>query len=247
MKAHPIGSEIEVYYNPADPRDAVLSPRVEAFDVSLLLIGFPICLMPLYCMIKFGRVIDWPGRAAPVAGGVKIISERMTTRVRLPQYDPLSRSLLTIGVLSFVSGMVMNLTTNIALGIAGMTVLFIALAGAFVYFWQWNKISRGTQDLVIDEAARTIQLPLTYKRRELISCAFSEVTGVRLQKVAHRRKNGVSYTYAPALLIAGKPPQRLTDLSKGRAESFAAWLREKLGLAADAEATGSIKGRLVNG
>jgi hypothetical protein len=40
----------------------------------------------------------------------------------------------------------------------------------------------------------------------------------------------VSYTYAPALLIVGKKPQRLTDLSRRQADAFAVWLREKLGL-----------------
>jgi hypothetical protein len=237
VKAHPKGSEIDVYYNPADPSDAVLSTPVEAFDFSLLLTILPLWLLGIFGMIRSAREITWPRRTEPIAGGVRIISDRMTTRVRLPQRDPLSWSLLTIGVLAFVAGLVMNAESNFKVRVAEILLLLIPVAGAVVYFWLRRKISSGSQDLIIDEAARTLQLPLTYKRRERMQFAFSEITGVSLEKVAHRGKYGVRYTYAPTLQIAGKEPQRLTDLSKKRAESFATWLRERLGLPADAGVT----------
>jgi hypothetical protein len=114
-----------------------------------------------------------------------------------------------------------------------MMALFSLLAGAVVFFWLWGKIFSGAKDLVIDEAARKLQLPLSYKRREKIQCDFSEVTGVLLEKVAHQGKHRKTYTYAPTLLLGNKPPERLTDLRKARAESFTAWLCEKLGVAAE--------------
>ena len=58
--------------------------------------------------------------------------------------------------------------------------------------------------------------------------AFNDVTAVTLEKIAHRRRSGVSYRFAPTLQLRDGALQRLTDLSMDRAESFAAWLREKL-------------------
>ena len=234
VEAHPIGSGIPVYYNPANPDDAVLSPRVEGFDLGILFLGCPMCLWMLYNMIKIVREIRKEGK---VAGGVKIISEMTVTRVRLPEVEPLAWGSFTFGVLSLIAGVAIAATvTHATLEIAGMTLLLVVLGGGGVYFWLWQKISSGTQDLVIDEAARTVQLPLTYKRREPVQYAFSEISGLQLQKIPHRGKSRVRYTYAPTLVIAGGKMQRLTDLSKKRAESFAGWLREKLGVTANASA-----------
>src|SRR6185437_8844951 len=105
--------------------------------------------------------ITWPRRTEPIAGGVRIISDRMTTRVRLPRRDPLSWSILTIGGLTFVAGLVMTVESDIKVKVGEFIfiLLLIALAGAVVYFWLRRKISSGSQDLIIDEAARTLQLP----------------------------------------------------------------------------------------
>jgi hypothetical protein len=238
VRAHPAGSEIEVHYNPMDPRDALLSPGVQGDDIGNLFMGFPLCLFMLYGMITAGREITALNRSLAIAGGVKILSEGTITRVRLPDRDPWSWCLVTMGVLSFVAAIVIAANKNMGLQIAGMIALLIVIAGAAVYLWLWRKIFSGAKDLVIDEAARTLRLPLNYGRREEMGCAFSEVTGVSLKKMAHKgRRSRVTYTYAPILLMAGKEPQQLADLSRKRAESFAAWLREKLGLVAEARAT----------
>jgi hypothetical protein len=230
VASHPIGSSVEVYYNPDDPADTCLAPLVVAQDVSILFLFTPITLIFLFVLLKAGRELDWPGRITPVAGGVKIITETMTTRVRLPRYQPSWLSLITAGIFSVIAGIVIPLGFKYSPVPAGSFALLIILATCvLVYFWQYWRLASGIQDLVIDEGARTVELPLTYKRRERRPLPFAVIKAVTLEKVAHRGKSGVSYTYAPTLEMRDGSSERLTDLSKNRAEAFASWLREKLG------------------
>jgi hypothetical protein len=244
VQEHQAGSKIEVHYNPANPRDVVLSTPVKAYDIAFLVVGFAACLIPLWCLVGFSRGITLPGRAKPIAGGVKIISDGNTTRVRVPRRDPMSMSLWTLFVFSSILGTVMYVDATMALGVAEILVVFIVFAGVAVYFWLQKRISSGSQDLVIDEAARTVELPLTYKRRERMRFAFSEITGVRLEEVMLRRQNTKSYTWSIFLLIVDKSSERLTILGREEAEAFAAWLREKIGLQKDA---GAIDGLARDG
>lgn len=243
MLAHPPGSDVQVYYNPNDPADAVLSPSIDAQDVSLVFLFAPMNLLFLSLLVKMGRQINWTGRPVPVAGGVRIIAERMTTRVRLPCYQPLSLALWTAGILSIVAGITINPVgknyTPLSAGLFMLTGIVVIGAAVYGYF-RW-RVESGRQDLVIDEGARMIELPLTYKRRERRPLAFNDVAAVSLEKIEHRRRSGVSYTYAPTLQLRDGTPQRLTDLSEDRAESFAAWLREKLGVPASTISSGDAE------
>ncbi len=233
VHAHPVGSTVKVYYNPTDPADACLSPMVVAQDVSMLFLFMPLTVMFLFLCAKAGAEINWPGLGKPVAGRVKIIRERMKTHVRLPRYPPSLLGGITAGALSLIAGLVIQLERGIAPIPASMLALgFIFVGGAAVYVGQYLRLATGRQDLIIDEGAQTFELPLTYKRRERRPLPFSEIKAVALEKVAHRGRYGVTYTYAPTLQMRDGSSEQLTDLSQNRAESFAAWLREKFGVPA---------------
>jgi len=225
VTSHPAGSAVEVYYNPANPAEAVLSPLVDVQDASQMLLASPFLYVSLFFLLKFGREIDWPGRVKPGAGGVKIITEKLTTRVRLPCFQPGSLGLSTTCILSIIAGFVIPFTGASSPVPAGLFALSITIgAGALVYFRQYRRIASGIQDLVIDESARTVELPLTCKRCKRRRLAFSDIKAVGLE---HGRY-GVT-TYAPTLLLREGSSERLTDLDRESAESFVAWLWEKLG------------------
>jgi hypothetical protein len=230
---HPAGSTVDVYYDPNKPAAAVLSTRVVAHDVSILFLLVPYNLMLLYCLVITSRRISWPGTSELVAGGVKILSDQMTTRVRLPRFRPSSLGLLVAGILSLVAGIAIQVSeTTSPVPLSLQALLAIAAAGGAVYAWQYRKIVSGRQDLVINFGSRTVELPLTYKRRERRPLPFSTITAVTVEKVAHRTRSSVRYTYAPTLRMQDGTTERLTDLNEDRAGSFAAWLREKLGVPA---------------
>jgi hypothetical protein len=231
VAAHPQNSEVTVYYNPKNPADTVLSPRVESRDVFLLFLMSPITLIMVLGLVKAGREIDWGG--SPVAGGMTVITEMMVTRVRLPKYQPWLLGLIAVGILLEVAGILMavGIPSGPPLPVGGGLLLWVLLGGLAMYGWHRQRLATGKQDLVIDEGARTFELPLTYKRRERRPLPISQIKAVSLEKVPHRGRYGrVSYTYAPTLQMQDGTSDRLTDLTQSRAESFAGWLREKLGV-----------------
>jgi hypothetical protein len=99
-----------------------------------------------------------------------------------------------------------------------------------VYAWQRIDVGSGKRDLVIDEGAQTVQLPLTYGRRERNPVSISQIRSILLNKVRHRTKRGYYYTYMVTLDMAAGPHQKLIDLNMTRGDSLATWLKEKLRL-----------------
>jgi len=234
VAGHPKGSAVTVYYNPENPWDSLLAPRVEPRDVSLLFILTPVTVVMLVPLINLWQAIEWPFRSPPLAGGVKVITEGQITRVRLPKYQPWLLGLLAVGLVSLLAGIVVacGLWPCPPMQAGGWSLALVLLGGMAMFGWQHQKIASGRQDLVIDDGMQTFELPLTYKRSEQRPIPLSEIKAVSLKQVAHHTKNGVYYTYAPTLELANGASECLTDLGKGRAESFANWLREKLGIRA---------------
>jgi hypothetical protein len=230
IAAHPKDSEIEVYYNPEEPRDTVLSPGVDSGDVGLPLMLLAVMLFMLFPSVPACRQMILGKN--PVAGGVKIISEMIVTRVRLPRYEPAALALATAAALSLLAAILVSTSALRPPWQAGQWSLGgIALGGVVVYVLLQQKVSSGRQDLVIDEGSRTLQLPLTYKRREQNPLPFTDIRGVLSVPVLHRSRRGTYYTYMVTLERADGTREKLVDLNQERADAFVGWLREKLGVA----------------
>jgi hypothetical protein len=182
-------------------------------------------------MAKSGKEIIWPGQGVLVAGGMEVITEMMVVRVRLPRFLPLSMGFATIAILCAVAA-ALSLFAFPAISpwtVWQCSIAGILLGGGAVYAWQFLYLRSGKQDLVIDEGARTVWLPLTYGRREQTPVPFSQVRSVIIDKVRHQAKNSVYYTYMVALDMMDNSEQKLIDLNETRADSLASWLRGKFG------------------
>jgi hypothetical protein len=110
----------------------------------------------------------------------------------------------------------------------------IYLAGAAVYVWQQRKINSGIDDLIINEGARTLDLPPAFGRKERMLLNLADVAAITIEKVEHHSsKGGISYTYAPALCLHGNHSgmQRLADWSdRLKAKDFADWLSKRINI-----------------
>jgi hypothetical protein len=194
-----------------------------------------LCFWPL---ILLSPGVNWHRKAPPIAGGVRLISDWTTTRVRLPRFWAGLNCVAVTAILYLLASLVFLLDslTNSLPFIAGLvTLVGISIVGLTIYLLLRRKAESGLQDLVIHEGARTLELPLTYGRRERILLPFTSVVAVTVKPI-RRRKDG---WHAVALQLRDGPPQKLTNLmnSQDRAESFAAWLREKLGLKSETPET----------
>lgn len=232
VNSHPPGSTVDVYYNPADGTDALLSPGVDTQDMVL---GFfiPAVFLFLFLLpLKSAQQPGLPWTGPEATGGVKVITDMTVTRLRMPRYQPLAVAMVTVSLLMFLAAAVVGLgLLSTPLWVTGESAMVIALiGGAAAYAWQYMDLQSGKRDLVIDEGARTVQLPLTYGRRDQTPVPISQIRSVLLNKVRHRTKNGVYYSYAVTLEMADGPEQKLIDLNITRANSLGTWLKEKMGL-----------------
>jgi len=235
VAAHPVGSHTQVFYNPRNPQEAVLSPGVDGSDLMLVLFLMPFNIVMVGFWTRLGgwlreRILK------PVAGGVRMIAEGPYTRIRLPQYTAMVWCMVAVGGVSFASVFLLGFASRFhpSLPAACWTLVAVAAAGVGVYWWQWRRIHSGDDDLILDEGAQTMELPETYGRKDRVTVAFSDVERLAVETIVHRsRKGGVSYTYAPTLWLHGRGGgcQKLADWSdRLRAEGLADWLRERLGL-----------------
>lgn len=243
VSSHPPGSEVDVYYNPRDPADALLSPGVDVSDMGLFLFLTAMFLFPMWAVLNNMSQADLPWGQTKAAGGVKLITDMLITRLRLPRYRPLPIAVLAACILTLLSAAVVALKLlSMRPWVEGeLSVGIIIIVGVAVYAWQYLDVHSGKRDLIIDEGARTVQLPLTYGRREQSPISFSQIRSVFLNKVRHQTKGGVYYTYQVTLEITDSPQQKLIVLNLARAESLAAWLREKLGVATPTPASNPIE------
>jgi len=237
VNAHPVGSPTQVFYNPQNPADALLSPRINGDDLVDILNHWGLfAMMPLLWAIP----ADWLRRVIfrPIAGGVKILEERQIHRVRLLRFRPI---LVTLLVAVFLPGGVCTYAfgeshPSVEAVETAMAVTFGILAG--LYFLCLIKICSGDYDLIIDEGSRTVGLPKTLFGRERVTIGLSEISAVSVEVLTKRGSKGGAYlTYAPTLRVRDKESKafKLADwFERDRAEAFAEWLRKQLGIGSDA-------------
>jgi len=243
--AYPVGAAVPVYYNPANPAEALLSPGVKGSDFMGLLFMTPFNMVMLGLWLWVGGWLR-EHLFRPVAGGVQIITDGMVTRLRLPQFPAAGWGLAATGGLGFISIFIVGFSTNMepAMPVALSALAAVYGAGLGVYLWQRQKINTGIDDLIINEASRTLELPLTFGRKARITANVTDIASLFVERIEHRSsKGGISYTYAPTLQLRGAEPgaQKIADWSDQlKAEEFTSWLRARLGANIPAESVAPI-------
>lgn len=243
VREHPVGSPTTVYYNPANPAEAVLRPGLTGSDLFLALFITPFNAVMLGFWWAGGLLLlrRW---CKPVAGGVKLRVELRQTRARLTEYSPLVSVIASTAVLAFLSMFI------VAFGFGGfhpsmrvMTLTWTLVLGGGLLLggWHWKNILAGKYDLILDELNSTLQLPLTHGRKTRRTLTFKEVHEAFVDTVAKTDSDGdTSYRHFPALRLGSTngPVEKLTEWHDGdRAREFVVWLNERLGTHPAAPAT----------
>ncbi len=79
VRAHPPGSKVTVYYNPADPSDALLRPGLSAFDFFMLLFLLPFNIIAVGAWAMALKTMRPAGEMPP---GLRILNRETESRVR---------------------------------------------------------------------------------------------------------------------------------------------------------------------
>src|SRR5215469_13948412 len=97
VNGHPPGSAVDVYYNPNDKTDALLSPGVDRED---MVTGFfmAVILIILWLLpVKCGQQPGLPWTGPEETGGARMLTDMLVTRLRMPRYPPLSVAVVVTG------------------------------------------------------------------------------------------------------------------------------------------------------
>jgi len=106
VRSNPKGTLVNVYVNPRNPTDAVLSTAIFQGDVARLFKLLPVSLLLVWGLVITLRQNERWKRST--AGGVVTRAELGVTHVCLVRHEPLALGLLTAGVGSFVAGVLIN-------------------------------------------------------------------------------------------------------------------------------------------
>jgi len=236
VDAHPAGSAAVVFFDPANPSDAVLETGLSGRNLfaTVLLAPFNVLTIGIWSWIIAGAGAS---KTASVAGGVGIVESAPETRVRMSQLNAFESGMLALVGTSFAVLFLVGLSTDSNPSVNMVIAAWGGILGAsaLVFTRRWRRIQSGVEDLVIDAGARALTLPQTFGRKESITAPFREVQAVTVEKVARSsRRRRASSTRAPTLQFKdGRPGEILAEWSSNeKAEAFAGWLREKIGVSA---------------
>ena len=233
-KEFPVGRKTTAYYNPRDPRDAVLSPGILAEDLF-----FALFLTPFNLIMLGGWAFAWSyfrgGRIGSPVAGLKVIDQGSDVTVRMPEISAIIVAAVALGAAAFVMIFVVafsGLFNSLQAILIIWTIIF-GLTGV-AYAKAAGPVWRGAKDLRIDFLARNLSLPQTFGRSEPVEVALEKVTGVAVEH--HRLSSKLRSSSSPnAVTLYYRNESGSTDAArlvefnnKVRAEAFADWLREKL-------------------
>lgn len=223
VNAHPVGSQLEIWYSPEDPNESVVDNQLcgrDAFMVMFLMpfntIGLGLLLGPLLMR-----------RNGP--GGVPVVREGMGWRVRLKYTHPLVAAFTSLGCLSFVAIFLVGLSSSMNPGMDTMRLTWMMVAGlsgwAAFKAAQSNRIGAG--DLRIEPGRIEYSSGGQQESRPI-----SEIAAIETNKIEKRDSDGdATYTYEVVLqLHSGESHPLHVWSSESQARTFADWLKNHLSL-----------------
>ncbi len=244
VSKYPVGADVTVYYDPQNPELAILEPGVGGTDFFMLLFLTPFNLVMLGSWWLLLQMIAVRVKK-PIAGGFKI--QRLSNdivRVRIPAITPLAAAFIAACVATalsiLIASFLMGMSPSLEFVYGAWAVSGLVAAG--VCLWCMKLIKSGKRDLVIDHSNKTLALPQTCGRSELISLPIAAIRDVKLKREVKYSSEGSSETWIPTLVlkpgfdlgdnVRAKDCKRIVEIVFAyRADGFTDWLRDELGIA----------------
>jgi hypothetical protein len=235
--AFPHGSRKTVYYNPANPADAVLSPGLVGGDLLLALFAIPFNVVTFALWVAVIRAKFASRNLAP-AGGVRILRQPGETRVRLAEFSPGAAGFFGVAAVGSAAAMLVVSTHGFAPspGLVSAAFLAVAVAGVAASLWTAQRHRSGRHDLRIIGASQTLVLPPADGRKEPLLVPRDEIVAVSVHRRVSHNASGEYFSYVPALDRAALSAQTQSlhlvnwGWTEGKARAFAGWLSQQLGV-----------------
>ncbi len=224
VKAHPVGSQLEIWYAPENPNHSVVNNQLNGQDAFMVMFLVPFNAIGLGFL--FGPLLM--RRNGP--GGVLVVREGMGWRARLKYTHPLAAAFTSLGCLSFVTIFVVGISSSMSPSLETMKLAWMTVAGlagwAAFQAAQSNRLGAG--DLRIEPGRVEYS---SGNQRE--SRPLSEIESVEIVTHEKRDSDGdVTYRYEVQLRLKSGENHPLHEWnSEPQARAFADWLRKHLSLA----------------
>lgn len=245
VAAHPVGTPVTVFYNPADHAEATLRQGVENSSLFLLIFLTPFNLVMLGGWTAVARLLFSRGRERACAGFLRS-DDGVRAVVRFTVLPDIAAAGIAMLATSFASIFVVGFIAGFAPSKPLILATFVAIAGSGVaaYVWRKWRVMSGRSTLEVDRLNQRVRLPRR-KRREAYAVAlenevpFADIAEIRTP-VDHNRKTNNRSTHQLHLVLAtpgiAEPVVLAKWLSETNAAAAAEWLRVELGLPAPATA-----------
>ncbi len=232
---HPPDSEVEVFYDPNDPAEALLHPGIEGQDLVLGLFLTPFNVVMLIMLYVVGTVALHRVRP-PVAAGVRLQETGRRTRFRIVSMPPILSGLLAIAGVTFASIFPVLFTAGFDPPIHVVAIIWGVALGIGLAVWARGTvaIAFGEKDLVIDHDAGTLRLPKTFGRKRFVEVPLADVAGIRLTTRVMKNNEGASTRKHRAVVAYvddnGETQEAAIreSTSRGKVRDFVTALRERL-------------------
>jgi hypothetical protein len=233
----PAGKEVDVFYNPDDPAEAVLVQGVDGGDLfaAMALTPFNVVMLAFWAGI-WGR---WRYAAT---GGARHLDDGILQRVEV-RWRPLHKALLAAGAMAFALMFLFALATQASpsLPTAIGAWLVIVFTAAAVWMKTALPFAAGESELVVDRLNESVTLPVLGNRRLPLTIPWSAIVAVEVDPAGGMSKGRM---YVPVALVTGADgSQSREKLTPPRAEwsakALAEWVRgQMLKSRADSESKG---------
>lgn len=233
---HPVGAKVDVYYDPADPTNAVLKRGILPIDLFAPFFMTPFNMVMiggwLFAIKEFIR----KRRNAP-AGGVPIFYYPGKIHVRFAEVEPTFIAIATAGLSSFVCIFILAFATgmNPSMAWVGLASLVVVAFSAIAFAWSWLVLKSGRKDLIIDESSGWVTFPQTMGRKRLITAEFDTIDSIEVVAVKDNDSENPGVNYVPTIvcetLNGGRKHEQLIKWkSREDADALAKWLSENIPL-----------------
>lgn len=235
---HPPGSRVTVYYDPADPADAVLLPGVggpELFQL-MFLVPFNVIMFGLAsCLVQ--AAVFWHRPDPEWPNGVHFLKRQDEVRVRFIKTTPAAAALTVLMGTSFFGTFVVAFGAGFPPPTIAMVILWLVILGGagFAYRRRQSRIAAGKDDLIIDRRRKKLSLPHTFGRTGPVVVPLADVLAVEVDVVETKDEDSHQVRFAPTVRwrdADGEPRHgKLADwVDRAQADRLVQWIKSKAGL-----------------
>ena len=217
----PQGSQVEVFYRPETPSEALLQPGLRGSDFLLLMLlgvfNFMVAALALLTLSK-------PATEVPS------FEREGRPHVTLLSMPPVAVGSVTLGIGLMAGSLAWSTRAEPSVPQALLLWLAVfALGGAAMQAQRW-RLDQGTRDLILDERTRTLSLPALLGRTQRLDVPWSQVVDVTVEP---REIGGGKKVHGLVLELRIPPGMSRREVvcewgPEDKALALADWLRSRL-------------------